>query len=77
MSRTSLDPDVSDALYAALSSIRDAKSMTTYCGKNSMFAKLQKLTDELKEILGETSMNPPIVRVPLPRVANTAFRNLR
>jgi hypothetical protein len=61
----SLDPDVSDALYAALSSIGYAKSMTTAYGRNSLYARLQKITDELKDILGEEdeSADSPPVRV--------------
>jgi hypothetical protein len=61
----SLDPDVNDALHAALGSIRYAKSVTTAYGKNSLYARLQKLTDELKAILGEqeATATPPLVRV--------------
>ncbi|MCU1297891.1 MAG: hypothetical protein JWO91_2169 [Acidobacteriaceae bacterium] len=61
LSSSSLDPDVSDALWAALSSIRHAKSMTTAYGKN--YSRLQKITDELKDLLGETEATAPIVRV--------------
>jgi hypothetical protein len=56
----SLDPDVSDALWAALSSIRYAKSMTTAYGTNSLYDKLQKITDELREILGEQETPKPV-----------------
>jgi hypothetical protein len=65
---SSLDPDASDALYAALGSIRYAKSITTAYGKNSLYARLQKLTDELKDILGEqeTPASAPLVRVSPP-----------
>jgi hypothetical protein len=55
----SLEPDVSDALHAALGSIRYAKSMTTAYGKNSVYARLQKITDELKDILGEAPAAAP------------------
>jgi hypothetical protein len=60
-SSNSLNPDVGDALWAALSSIRYAKSITTAYGKN--YARLQKITDELKDILGDTEAAAPIVRV--------------
>jgi hypothetical protein len=66
----SLDPDVSDALHAALSSLRYAKSMTTAYGKDSLYARLQRLTDELRDILGEQEVTEAIslVRVlPLSR----------
>lgn len=69
-SSNSLDPDVNDALHAALGSIRHAKSVTTAYGKNSLYARLQKLTDELKAILGEQEVtsDAPLVRVlPLSR----------
>jgi hypothetical protein len=55
----SLDPDVSDALHAAVGSIRYAKSLTTACGKNSLYERLQWLTDELNDILGEKEAAPP------------------
>jgi hypothetical protein len=61
LSSNSLDPDVSDALWAALSSIRYAKSMTTAYGEN--YSRLQKITDELKDLLGETEATAQIVRV--------------
>jgi hypothetical protein len=61
----SIEPDVSDALHAALGSIRYAKSITTAYGKNSLYARLQKITDELKDILGEqeAAATTPLVRV--------------
>lgn len=63
MAMNSLDPDVSDALYAALSSIRYAKSMTTAYGKDSLYARLQKITDELQVMLGESKEIAPVVPV--------------
>jgi hypothetical protein len=66
----SLDPDVSGALQAALGSIRYAQSVTTAYAKNSLYARLRKLTDELKTILGEEEVSSPapLVRVlPLSR----------
>jgi hypothetical protein len=63
MATNSLDPNVSDALYAALSSIRYAKSLITAYGKDSLYARLQKITDELRCILGESEQIAPIVRV--------------
>jgi hypothetical protein len=62
-SSNSLDPDVSDALWAALSSIRYAKSMITAYGEDSIYARLQKITDELKHILGETEAAAAMGRV--------------
>lgn len=61
----SLDPDVSDALHAALSSIGYAKSMITAYGKNSLHARPQKLSGELKDNLGEQEAPTatPIMRV--------------
>jgi hypothetical protein len=63
----SLDSDVSDALDAALGSIRYAKSVTTAYGKSSLYARLQKITDELKDILGknETVETVPVRVLPL------------
>jgi hypothetical protein len=58
----SLDPDISDALDAALGSIRYAKSVTTAYGKNSLYARLQRIIDELKDILGK---NEPVATVPV------------
>jgi hypothetical protein len=54
----SLDPDLSDPLHAALGSIRYAKSLTTAYGKNSLYDRLQRLTDELNDILGERETPP-------------------
>lgn len=48
-----LEPEVSDALHSALSSIRSARSELTAYGNSGLYARLQKLTDELKDILGE------------------------
>jgi hypothetical protein len=55
----SLDPDVSDALHAAVGSIRYAKSLTTAYGKNSLYDRVQRLTDELNDIRGEKEAAPP------------------
>jgi hypothetical protein len=54
----SLDPDLSDALHAALGSIRYAKSLTTAYGKNSLYDRLQRLTDELNDILAKGKPHP-------------------
>jgi hypothetical protein len=54
-----LEPEVSDALHAALSSIRSARSETTAYGKGGLYARLQMLTDELKDILGEKPAAAP------------------
>jgi hypothetical protein len=54
----SLDPYLSDALHAALGSIRYAKSLTTAYGKNSLHDRLQRLTDELNDILGDREAPP-------------------
>ena len=55
----SLKSDVRDALDAALTSIRSAKSETTAYGNNGLYVRLQKLTDELKDILCETPAAAP------------------
>jgi hypothetical protein len=52
------DPDLSDALHAALGSIRYAKSLTTTFGKNSLYHRLQRRTDEGNGILGEKDAAP-------------------
>jgi hypothetical protein len=72
-----LSPDASDALYAALGSIRYAKSVTTSYGNSGVYARLQKITDELKAILGDTEAEAPVVRVSSLSTAKTSFRDLR
>jgi hypothetical protein len=49
----SLDPDVNDAPCAALNSIRNPRSLTTAAGRNGLHGRLQKLTDEWKDLLDD------------------------